>query len=176
MGRYYGRRITKRERAGVELLYSSSAPRRQSSYSSHNAFSHSEQCDQFFSVITEPWIPGGIQHIKCRCWCHSTQNLFDSPEPEYDFTPPPEYLSSADRAFALDEPAHVRVGFSLDSPTVTSTDCRTIVDKGAVVLDSRLNEIEARLVIQFPGRSPLELASGKCDNCGDKLADCECVE
>lgn len=113
-------------------------------------------------------------------------------------TPPPEYLSSADRAFALDEPAHVRVGFSrlIDGgeefaaytehsylDTFVAADGIT---GGLVVLDSGLNEIAARPGSDihegptnkagFSKWSRKELTSGKCDTCGDKLADCGCVE
>ena len=75
-------------------------------------FSHSVQCDDFLSTIS-PKV-GGVEHIKCRCWCHNALDLFATSEPEYDLTPPPEYANSADAAFALDEPVHVKVGFSND--------------------------------------------------------------
>lgn len=169
----------------------------------HDAFSHSEQCDQFFSgpAVTHPGtgcLVSGFEqkHEKCRCWCHNAEYLFSSPEPEYDFSPPPEYLSSADRAFFTDEPAHVRVGFSYTGDLAFSNSAfsnsafgdSVATDRGAVVLDSRLNEIEARPTgsvdihegpankAGFSKWSRGELASGKCDICSDKLADCECVE
>lgn len=159
----------------------------------YDAFSHSIQCDEFLS-IPSPLI-GGVVHVKCQCWCHNTEYLFSSPEPEYDLSPPPEYANSADLAFVLDEPAHVRVGFS--SASLAFSDSvfsdsvfseRAATDRGAVVLDSRLNEIEARPIgsidiftgpankAGFTNWSRQELRSGKCETCGDALADCECVE
>lgn len=139
-----------------------------------DAFSHSLQCDGFLSTLSD--IIGGVAHVKCQCWCHNAQHLFATPEPEYDLTPPPEYASSADLAFVLDEPAHVRVGCSNVQPEIIAAELGAI--ESAVVLDSRLNKIEACLYSseQFPNRSPQELTSGKCDTCGDTLKDCECVE
>lgn len=139
-----------------------------------DAFSHSEQCDQFFSVVSA--IPGGVPHVRCRCWCHSAQHLWDTPEPELDYTPPPEYLTSADRAFIdIAKPAvsHDRE-IELDEPEPDEYMPDSYVDEpvdpatatGGPVPVSRTG---------YAGWSQTELRAGKCGNCGDSLTDCECV-
>lgn len=176
-----------------------------------DAFSHSEQCNTFYSFtasggrgfcgLPNIWIDlfdlppvrqlvNVFKHDKCRCWCHNAEHLFTSPEPEYDFTPPPEYLSSADRAFVLDEPAHVRVGFSEFSVVpIESALGETDTDDAdfSVTLEWDANSgaglVPAGQLAQpvasrtgFANWSREELQIGKCGTCGDKLADCECVE
>lgn len=161
-----------------------------------DAFSHSEQCDKFSSVISLQI--GGVEHSGCQCWCHNAQHLFATPEPEYDFSPPPEYLSSADRAFILDEPAHVRVGFSQITNVPSAADIEAL-EAGPIIRTSNrevglareTNQVQTSPFGQLPGIdiyegpankagfskwSRKELTLGKCETCGDKLADCECVE
>ena len=143
MGRYYGHRVTKRERAAVNTLY---APPRVFTQNERNAFSHSIQCDQFFSVKSNTI--GGVEHLKCLCWCHRALTLYGQPEPEYDLTPPPEYANSADLAFI---------------EGLSSSDRQHPANTGAVVLDSRLNEIEARRI------GPESLAEGSKEAGGVSL-------
>lgn len=164
MARRYQHRITQRERVSLAILYGGNR---------RDAFSHSAQCDAFLSVISS--LPGGVAHTGCRCWCHSAQNLFNSPEPEYDLTPPPEYATSADRAFQTSNAA---------LQGVRSADAeRQLYDPVILLEPDRYTELpggdyalQHNYAGQFPNRSRKELATGKCDTCGDALAKCECVE
>ena len=163
MGRYYGHRITKRERAAVNTLY---APRI-FTRNECNAFSHSAQCDQFFSVKSDTI--GGVEHVRCLCWCHRAITLYGQPEPEYDLSPPPEYANSADLAFLETEPA--RMG-----KPVTLSDCEIFASDSAAMEQPLYDPILPLQSDRFPSRSHQELAKGKCDTCGDALVACECVE
>lgn len=132
---------------------------------------------------------GLFKHKNCRCWCHQAVQLYTSSEPEYDLTPPPEYLSSADRAFTLDEPVYVRVGFSeIDAVAeplelgdsevdgVEAGEFLRVVDASTPEgIDGVRTSIPSNKA-GFANWSAVELKTGKCELCGDKLADCECVE
>ncbi len=173
MRRYYSHRITKRERAAVDTLY---APRRFRE-NERNAFSHSQQCDQFFSAISKE--PGGVAHQSCRCWCHGATNLHASAEPEYDFTPPPEYANSADLAFAnVVTTGKEFAAYSEKSylDTLVEPPPFELFETFAPEYESDSGYTSQLNADQFPNRSRRELSLNKCDTCGDKLADCECVE
>lgn len=103
------------------------------SFNYRDAFSHSEACDTILSLgpgsarrfcglahtigtdsADLPAIPQAFtvdlfKHKGCRCWCHTAgEYLYD---PTADSALPEEYLTSADRAFMLDEPAGVKINF-----------------------------------------------------------------
>jgi len=62
------RRITKRERAAIDLLY-------EPFYRTPmHAFSHSPQCDGYFERGKSE-----LQHERCGCWCHvaATESVVD---------------------------------------------------------------------------------------------------
>ena len=192
MARYYGHRITKREREAVRRLY---APRIPIFENPRHVFSHSEQCDKLFSgpVITHPGlssfsvltpntpfavlanIPSAKQeHTHCRCWCHNAQSLFATPEPEYDLTPPPEYENSADRAFT----GIITTGEEFAAYSENSY-LDTIVKPSPSLSTSSGNDVTLP-VSEHAGSSVTEPklyeSIGKCDTCGDFLTVCECVE
>lgn len=142
-----------------------------------DAFSHSEQCDSFFSIPSP--IVGGVPHKACRCWCHGSVDLYATPDgPEIDLTPPPEYLTSADRPFLNVEPAHVR-----DAGRIALTEPEPEPGIPAYAT-SYLNAVTDAVATIAPPVSRTgysawsrdELVIGKCNNCGDPLAACECVE
>lgn len=139
-----------------------------------DAFSHSGQCDALFSgpAITHPGtgklVTGFEQsHTACRCWCHNAEHLFESAEPEWDLTPPPEYATSADLAFAG---TGARFG---SADTMNHKSPRPGLEPQPIFDEP---QIDPQLGAQCAGRSRKELQSGKCDTCGDPLTKCECVE
>ncbi len=173
-----------------------------SSFNYRDAFSHSEQCDSVLSLTPAggrkfcservTWVDRFdwtapvkqltdlFKHKNCRCWCHGAlDNLID---PNADYALPEEYITSADRAFMLDEAAGVGVELT-EFGAVPRTEAE---DQGyGVTLDPDsaewIFEPEAEPVLiasrtGFSNWAPDEFRRGKCSNCGDRFADCECVE
>lgn len=183
--RYYGRhRINKREQTALNVLYAPSLPTATTSRrfreNERNAFSHSIECDTFFSVINKE--PGGILHTSCKCWCHGAANFRASAEPEYDFTPPPEYINSADLAFTGEQ---VDVGTThsmLDLNQTAAGPGSSVFNDFAPEWEPDSSDFNTQptpseaSATQFPNRSRRELSVNKCDTCGDTLTACECVE
>lgn len=177
------------------------------SFNYRDAFSHSETCDAILSLgpgsakrfcglaytigidsVDLPAIPQSFtvdlfKHKGCRCWCHTAgEYLYD---PTADSALPEEYLTSADRAFILDEPAGVKIEFqefSVPGAQLPETEPDlgefgfdyAEDDAGGPVRGMLAGPVASRT--GFVGWSREELQRGKCGNCGDRLADCECVE
>lgn len=87
---HYPHRISKAERAAMDVFYSPDGLEK------HNAFSHTAQCDEFASasamlneadeareVLGESvasLLPGGeVAHEGCTCWCHQADVDKDQP-------------------------------------------------------------------------------------------------
>ncbi len=147
-----------------------------------NAFSHSAQCDEFFSIVSP--LLGGVPHMQCACWCHGALTLFAGADgPEYDLTPPPEYATSADLAFVAAQTSGAEIYETQSAGSVVAErqlyDLVTLLEPDHLYNDlanSYESTTAQALAAKHTNRSPRELASNKCDTCGDKLADCECVE
>jgi|SRR6185503_15793135 len=110
-----------------------------------DAFTHSAQCDSFYSQPCGD--VGGVKHVGCCCWCHGTSDVLSvSPDgPLYDLEPPPEYTNSAD--VYVEPPLFVP-----ESPPSLALSATGPAD-----------------------RSPEEIRANRCSTCGDTLAACECV-
>ena len=180
------------------------------SFNRRDSFSHSEQCDKFHSLtvsggrkfcgLSVSWtdlfdrppikqLTDLFKHKSCRCWCHGAVNLFD---PSADYALPEEYITSADRAFMLDETARDSVEFekfgvvmdsepglgepdSYGAETVSSLEWLD-TGPGAELMELEPLTQPTASRTGFTDWSREELQRGKCLVCGDKLADCECVE
>ena len=171
-------------------------PRFHKNVNARDAFSHSVECDNIFIIVTNE--PGGVAHVGCRCWCHNTQDLYVEPDGlEYDVTPPPEYANSADIYAASllkwEHPVNTPYPIGKERPDsnvegngkaaplqdnehISISQESAVVDNHYSFTSDSLSCLETSVEKQFPNRSPHEVATGKCDTCGDKLAVCECVE
>lgn len=127
-----------------------------------DAFSHSLQCDDYFS-IADP-APGGVAHHNCRCWCHSALALQVAPEVGFDLSVPEEYATSADAPFINAAPAPPPPSMYDPPPSVVDDLEWLELDQDPVLPE-----------VEFKDRSRNELLSGRCDTCGDLLKNCECV-
>lgn len=127
-----------------------------------------------------------FKHRNCHCWCHTALNLFD---PNAEYTLPEEYITSADRAFMTESEEFSAVTVTQDGQCDPFGETDRCYDAEYDADSARgVNGIDAEPVLVrtpapiiasktgFSNWSRDELRRGKCFNCNDKLADCECVE